>query len=67
MSRSRNRQHMTDSLKRRLDTLIVLCSALLGLAMTFLLFWERISIWFVVYALVPTAVIALIVFLYVGN
>lgn len=56
---------MTDPLKRRLDVLILLCSTLLGLAVTFLFFWERASLLFVLISLLPSGLIALGAFLYV--
>jgi len=49
-----------NDLERRLNGLIVLCSALLGLAVTFLIFSECTSLWFLVYALVPTGMVVLV-------
>mgnify|MGYP006295556841 CR=1 FL=1 len=62
-----NTAHMTESLKRRLDALIVLCSTLLGLALTVLFFWERASVPFFLIALLPSGSIAVGAFLYVLN
>ena len=50
--------------RRRLDVLIVLCSAMLGLAVTVLLLSEMAGPLLFVFALVPTAVIALVALTY---
>ena len=47
---------MTESLKRRLDALIILCSTLLGLALTFLFFWGRPSVPFFLLPLLPSGI-----------
>ncbi|MFD1586036.1 hypothetical protein ACFR9U_03510 [Halorientalis brevis] len=50
--------------RRRLDALIVLCSAMLGLAVTVLFLSEMAGPLLFVFALVPTAVIALVALTY---
>lgn len=56
---------MDDALRRRLDALIVLCSALLGLAITVLVLWDGATVAVLAYALPPTALIVAVAFRYV--
>jgi hypothetical protein len=50
---------MSAGVRRRLDVLIVLCSALLGIALTYLVMTPRAGPGFFAVALVPTAAMAL--------
>lgn len=58
---------MSDPLQRRLNALILLCSALLGIVVTFLFFWERAGGLLLLYSLLPAGMIALVAFLYVTD
>lgn len=57
---------MDRGLRRRLDALIVLCSAVLGTVLTYLWLSPQTGPYFFVLALVPSAGIVLLAFLYVG-
>ena len=56
---------MNHGVRRRLDVLIVLCSALLGIILTYLVLSPRAGLGFLVFALLPTVVIILLAFWYV--
>ncbi|SFR46683.1 MULTISPECIES: hypothetical protein [Halorubrum] len=49
---------MSAGVRRRLDVLILLCSALLGVALTYLALSPRVGLRFFVFALFPTALVA---------
>lgn len=52
-------------IRRRLDILIVLCSWLLGIALTYLFFSQQIGPMFLLFTLFPAALIALLATWYV--
>ncbi|QLH78596.1 hypothetical protein HZS55_15425 [Halosimplex rubrum] len=58
---------MTDAIKRRLNALILLCSAILGLAVTLVVLGGRTSATLLVFALLPSGAIALAAFVYAGE
>lgn len=56
---------MDRGIRRRLDVLIVLCSWILGIALTYLLFSERAGPTFLLFTLFPAVLIALLAAWYV--
>jgi len=58
---------MSDGIERRLDALILICSAILGLAVTLLILGSRTSVMLLLPALVPSGAIAVLAFIYVGE
>jgi uncharacterized membrane protein SpoIIM required for sporulation len=58
---------MSDGIERRLDALILLCSAILGLAVTLIVLGARTSATLLVFALLPSGAIALAAFIYAGE
>ncbi|MFC4550685.1 MULTISPECIES: hypothetical protein [Halorussus] len=48
---------MSDAVRRRLDALLLLCSALLGIVVTYLFLSPNVTIAFFGYAVLPTALI----------
>jgi|GEM_PF-5859324 len=56
---------MDPELRRRLDVLIVICSWLLGIVLTYLFYSEKAGTFFILSTLVPTAVLALLAMSYV--
>lgn len=58
---------MNRGLRRRLDVLIWLCSALLGIVLTYVLLSSRAGFGFLLFTLVPTVIIAALAFWYVGS
>ncbi|MFC4357205.1 hypothetical protein ACFO0N_04485 [Halobium salinum] len=58
---------MEPALRRRLDALILLCSALLGTVLAYTLLSSRAGPGFLVLALLPSAVVATAVFWFVNQ
>jgi hypothetical protein len=58
---------MDSVLKRRLDALIVMCAALVGLVLTALLFATQLGVGLLAVAILPTGLIILAVFAYIGR
>ena len=56
---------MSETLHRQLNVLIVLASAILGLALTYVFFSDEIGVLFVVFAVAPATVIVIAASAYV--
>ena len=56
---------MNQGIRRRLDVVIVLCSALLGIVLTYIALSPRVGLGFFAFALIPTLVIRLLASRYV--
>ncbi|SDY96682.1 hypothetical protein SAMN05216564_12011 [Halopenitus persicus] len=56
---------MNNAVSRRLNVLIVLCSALLGIVLTYLVLSPQAGFGFFLFVLVPTLVITVLAFSYV--
>lgn len=58
---------MSETLHRQLNVLIVICSAILGIALTYLFLISQVGFLFFVFAGIPASIITFFAFVYVGN